>query len=146
MILFLTSCVGWLDKEQFKELQINSEYKIDYMKYPEKEIKSFGLIYGKGGGISGGIVETIYNNNYIYYKCDSTIWKDFYMQLKIDLDNPKLGDHSKKNITREEYEDFKSTCKDCTILNLDSLNKMDKDIPPIIMGKKQNETKANGNK
>lgn len=64
--LLLSSCTGWLDKEQFKELQINNEYKIDYVKYPQQDIKYFGVMDINNGAVPVLAVELIYNDDYIY--------------------------------------------------------------------------------
>jgi hypothetical protein len=70
-----------------------------------------------------------YNNNYIYYK--DIYGRTSYYQLKINLKSKEIGDHKKKELSKEEFDDLVSECKDCIILDMETLGKMAKDIPAL---------------
>ena len=126
-VLLFHSC--WcLDYEVSKEYSLNSEYKISYLKYPNREIDGVDLLTQDNEGVF--VVHWLaYNNNYIYFK--NTIGRAFYYQLKINLKSKEIGDRKIKKLSKEEFDDLVSKCKDCIILDMETLNLMDKDIPPL---------------
>lgn len=59
--------------------------------------------------------------------------KNPFLRLDIYLKSVEIGDYTKEEISMREYYKFKSTCKDCIVLNLDTLNKT---TPPLIWWQK----------
>ena len=68
-----------------------------------------------------------YSNNYIYFISIT----NRYFQLKIDLKSKEIADYKIKEFPKEEFDDLVSKCKDCIILDMETLTIMDKDIPPL---------------
>lgn len=129
LVLIFYSCLGLLDTEEFKEYSLNSEYKIFYVKLPNEKLDGVTLLTQENMGIIA-VSWLAYNNNYIYLKTMS----DRCYQLKINLKSKEIGDYKTRELSKEEFDDLVSKCKDCIILDMETLNIMDKDIPPLPPG------------
>ena len=125
------SCFSCLDSEEFKDYSLNSEYKISYAKNKNRKTNGILLLTQEKESITV-VDRLVYNNSNIYFKSLKTLnGLDFYYQLKIDLKSEKIGDRKMLHISKEEFDAFASKCKDCIILDMETLDKMDEDIPPL---------------
>jgi len=116
--------------EIHKILVISDKYKIHYMKYySEDQVDEVTLIKSKGG-VNHGILELIWNKDYLYFQSDSV--SDPYYRVKFENDGVAYN-----NLSKAEYLKAKANCVECDHLDMAKLNKLDKYIEASICSSKE---------
>jgi len=136
-IILLHSCLGWTDKEKYKEVRINDEYKIGYWSEKNRDILYTDLKTNTDEIIISACTDIIYNDRNIYIKSfknhyeyiDPQSASYIYYNCQIDLSGETVGDYNLSEINRQEFDSLIANCTDCKVIDMDSLNKMIKDTP-----------------
>lgn len=124
ILIFLVSCIGWLDQDQFKSFLLNDIYEVSYYKEsPRQKVKKVELERNCRYIVSD-VIELVYNDEYIYAHSSDTLFKDAYYKIKAtELKEEAL------EITKEQYIQFKHSCSNCRIIDIARFNEIDKDLP-----------------